>query len=44
MPCGACRQVMSEFAGDDLRVLIEGAGNFRLGELLQYAYKLAIEK
>jgi len=34
MPCGACRQVMAEFAAADLPVHVAGAGIFALGELL----------
>ena len=40
MPCGACRQVMAEFGDDDTRVLVEGIGEFRLGELLKHPFRL----
>ncbi|MEI9984310.1 MAG: cytidine deaminase [Aliidongia sp.] len=40
MPCGACRQVMAEFAGPDLPVHVDGAGGFRLDELLPHAFAL----
>ncbi|MBI4374254.1 MAG: cytidine deaminase [Deltaproteobacteria bacterium] len=39
-PCGSCRQVMIELMGEDALVLIEGAGEFRVGELLPYAFRL----
>jgi cytidine deaminase len=42
MPCGACRQVMAEFGKNDLRVLIDGGGEFQLAELLKHAYKLSV--
>ena len=41
MPCGACRQVLAEFAGPDLPVLVAGVGTFRLGDLLPHAFRLA---
>ena len=41
MPCGACRQVMAEFAGPDLPVHVDGAGDFRLAELLPHAFTLS---
>lgn len=40
MPCGACRQVMAEFGDDNTRVLMAGIGQFRLGQLLKYPFRL----
>ena len=40
MPCGACRQVMAEFAGPELPVHIDRLGTLTLGELLPHAFKL----
>jgi cytidine deaminase len=40
MPCGACRQVMAEFGGPDLPVLVDGVRAFRLDELLPAAFRL----
>jgi cytidine deaminase len=40
MPCGACRQVMAEFADDDLPVFVEGAGTFTLADLLPHPFRL----
>jgi cytidine deaminase len=40
MPCGACRQVMAEFAGPDLPVIIAGVGLRRLRDLLPEAFIL----
>ena len=41
-PCGACRQVLSEFCKDDLQIhLVSGAGEIRtltLGELLPWSF------
>ena len=41
-PCGACRQVLSEFASNGLKIyLINGAGEIRtltLGELLPWSF------
>lgn len=45
-PCGACRQVMSEFCGPDFPVLIassddlDGAQRVPLGELLPHSFRL----
>ncbi len=40
MPCGACRQVLAEFAGPDVPVIVDGAGVYRLDELLPLAFRL----
>ena len=46
MPCGACRQVMSEFVrkGEDLELLCTRSGgryvSYRLSQLLPHAFKL----
>jgi cytidine deaminase len=40
MPCGACRQVMAEFGKDNTRILVQGIGSFRLGELLKHPFRL----
>ncbi len=41
-PCGVCRQVMSEFCGDDFRIiLVKGENNYMtatLGELLPMSF------
>jgi cytidine deaminase len=41
MPCGACRQVMAEFADPAFRVLVDGVGQFGLGDLLPFPFMLA---
>jgi cytidine deaminase len=41
MPCGACRQVISEFGADDLPVHVDRAGSFALASLLPRAFLLA---
>ena len=40
MPCGACRQVLAEFAGPETPVYVDGVGQFTLGELLPHAFRL----
>jgi cytidine deaminase len=40
VPCGACLQVMAEFGSDKTRVLVAGIGEFRLGQLLHYPFRL----
>lgn len=40
MPCGACRQVLAEFAGPDVPVHVDRAGTFTLGDLLPRAFRL----
>lgn len=42
-PCGACRQVMSEFCGKDFKIILEKGEeikSFSLDELLPYSFKL----
>ncbi len=43
MPCGACRQVLSEFASEDMEVLAAKAGgsyvSYPLSKLLAYSFK-----
>jgi cytidine deaminase len=41
MPCGACRQVMAEFADPALPVYVDGVGSFTLSELLPSAFTLS---
>ncbi len=40
MPCGACRQVLAEFADPEAPILIDRVGTFTLGELLPWAFRL----
>lgn len=40
MPCGACRQVISEFLVDGGKVLVDGVGSFSMEELLPLRFKL----
>lgn len=40
MPCGACLQVMTEFATADLPVMIDSLGRRRLADLLPAPFKL----
>ncbi|MCC7369700.1 MAG: cytidine deaminase [Chloroflexi bacterium] len=40
MPCGACRQVMAELMGTDAEVIVDGAGTFRVSDLLPRAFTL----
>jgi cytidine deaminase len=40
MPCGACRQVLAEFAAGDTPVVVDRAGTFTLAELLPMAFRL----
>ncbi|MFO7626898.1 MAG: cytidine deaminase [Candidatus Fermentibacteraceae bacterium] len=44
MPCGACRQVLAEFCGPDLAVIVTRTGetpkSFILGDLLPHAFIL----
>ncbi len=40
MPCGACRQVMAEFGDGNTRILVQGIGTFKLGEMLRHPFRL----
>ncbi len=40
MPCGACRQVMAEFAAPGLPVHVDRAGSFTLADPLPNAFRL----
>ncbi len=43
MPCGVCRQVMSEFCNEDFKIIIEDGedlSELTLGELLPFSFDL----
>ncbi len=40
MPCGACRQVLAEFAAPDTPVVVDRVGILTMAELLPHAFKL----
>jgi len=40
MPCGACRQVMAEFADPDMPVSVDRVRTFSLAELLPLPFRL----
>jgi len=40
MPCGACRQVIAEMMRPEDRVLVDGVGVWRVGDLLPLAFEL----
>jgi cytidine deaminase len=40
MPCGACRQVIAEFAGPETPVLVDRVGRLTLADLLPNAFRL----
>jgi cytidine deaminase len=40
MPCGACRQVLAEFADPNTPVVVDRAGTYTLAELLPMAFRL----
>ncbi|MFI5364163.1 MAG: cytidine deaminase [Candidatus Binatia bacterium] len=44
MPCGACRQVLAEFATPDTQVIIDHLGTFSLATLLPRPFGLAPER
>jgi cytidine deaminase len=40
MPCGACRQVLAEFAGPETPVAVDRVGRMTLADLLPLAFRL----
>src|SRR4051812_14925230 len=38
MPCGACRQVIAEFMAADAEIIVDGAGVWRVTDLLPQAF------
>jgi cytidine deaminase len=40
MPCGACRQVMSELLADDAAIIVDSVGTFTIDDLLPGAFTL----
>ena len=40
MPCGACRQVLAEFADPATPIFVDGVGEFTLADLLPQAFRL----
>ena len=41
MPCGACRQVMAEFIAPDGTIIVDGAGVWRIEDLMPDAFQLS---
>jgi cytidine deaminase len=39
-PCGACRQVISEHISRDAPIVVDNVGEFRIADLLPYAFEL----
>lgn len=42
MPCGACRQVIAEFAAPELRVFVDGVADYSIDGLLPQAFRLDV--
>ncbi|MCS6775264.1 MAG: cytidine deaminase [Chloroherpetonaceae bacterium] len=40
MPCGACRQVMAEFLPPEAEVIVDGAGIWKVCELLPEGFRM----
>ena len=40
MPCGACRQVLSEFMRPESTVIIDGVGKWAVAELMPFPFQL----
>lgn len=41
MPCGACRQVITEFADPDTPVYVDSVGEYRVADLLPRPFRLS---
>jgi cytidine deaminase len=41
MPCGACRQVLAEFASDEFVILVDGVGEFLLRDIFPRPFRLS---
>jgi cytidine deaminase len=40
MPCGACRQVIREFAASETEVVVDGVGTYEVDDLLPVPFRL----
>jgi cytidine deaminase len=40
MPCGACRQVIAEFAAEETPIAVDEVGTMTLSELLPHPFAL----
>jgi cytidine deaminase len=40
MPCGACRQVISEFSTPSTIIIVDGVGEFKINDLLPQAFEI----
>ncbi|GAC1463611.1 MAG: cytidine deaminase [Chloroflexota bacterium] len=44
MPCGACRQIMTDHMDADARVLVDGVGDFALHELMPHGFQMPVDR
>jgi cytidine deaminase len=42
MPCGACRQVLTELGAPDTPIWVDGVGEFTLAQLLPESFRLGV--